>query len=114
MEQGDSVAVEERQLTSISKASTYEEIGEFWDTHSITDYEDQIYEVDFKVRKPVRHTIVLKREEYERAKSAAERQGVAIEVVVKGWFEERLGQIGMPKESARVDRVICEDELDAD
>ena len=114
MEQGDNVAVEERRLSSISKASTYEEMGEFWDTHSITDYEDQIYEVDFKVRKPVRHTIVLKREEYERARSVAEQQGVAIAVVVKEWMEERLVQLGKPKGSARVDRVICEDELDAD
>lgn len=113
MEQGDNVVVEERQMSSISKASSYEEMGEFWDTHSIKDYEDQIYEVDFNVIKPVRHTIALKREEYERAKSVAKQQGIAIEVVVNGWMEERLVQLGKPKESARVDRVICEDELDA-
>ena len=104
----------DKQVSSISKASTIEEIADFWDTHSITDYEDQIYEVDFKVRKPVRHTIVLKREEYERARSVAEQQGVAIAVVVKEWMEERLVQLGKPKGSARVDRVICEDELGAD
>ena len=32
------------QLTPISQAATYEEIGEFWDTHSAADYEDQMVE----------------------------------------------------------------------
>jgi hypothetical protein len=29
------------QLTSISKASTPEEIGEYWDTHSLADHWDE-------------------------------------------------------------------------
>ena len=29
--------------TSISKASSYEEMGEFWDTHDLTDYLDAAY-----------------------------------------------------------------------
>jgi len=41
---------DDAQLTSISKARTLEEIADFWDTHSLADYWDQIYEVEFKVR----------------------------------------------------------------
>lgn len=33
--------------TSISKASSYEEIGEFWDTHDLADYLDDSQIVDF-------------------------------------------------------------------
>lgn len=29
--------------------ATSEEIGEFWDTHSLADYWDETHEVDFKV-----------------------------------------------------------------
>ena len=36
----------EEGKTSISKASSYEEIGEFWDTHDLTDYLDDSQIVD--------------------------------------------------------------------
>ena len=38
------------QKSSISNAGTPEEIGEFWDTHSLTDHWDKTHEVEFEVR----------------------------------------------------------------
>ena len=35
--------------SSISKAQSYKEIGEFWDTHDLSDYWDQTYPVEFEV-----------------------------------------------------------------
>ncbi len=35
--------------TSISKATTVEEISDFRDTHSLADYWDQTHEVDVKI-----------------------------------------------------------------
>lgn len=35
--------------TSISKASTSQQIGEFWDSHSLADYSDNIREVSLEV-----------------------------------------------------------------
>jgi hypothetical protein len=32
--------MEENKLTSISKADSLERVGEFWDTHDFTDYDD--------------------------------------------------------------------------
>ncbi len=40
----------EPKVTSISNASSLEEITEFWDTHSLADYENQTYEVYFEVQ----------------------------------------------------------------
>lgn len=37
----------EEGKTSISKAGSYEEIGEFWDNHDFTDYLDDSQIVDF-------------------------------------------------------------------
>jgi len=37
-------------VTSISQSRTLEEIAEFWDTHSLADYADQIREVEIEVR----------------------------------------------------------------
>ena len=107
MEQDDSIIVEEIQLSSISKASSYEEMGEFWDTHDLTDYWDQTYKMDFKVSKVLRHKVSLDPEMYQQAKSAAKQQGVGIEVLVKRWLEERLMQEGKPKVAVRVDEVVC-------
>ncbi len=36
--------------TSISRARSVQEIGEFWDTHSLADYWDQTHEAEFEVR----------------------------------------------------------------
>ena len=38
-----------RSRSSISKARSYKEIGEFWDTHDLTDYWDQTKPVEFEV-----------------------------------------------------------------
>ncbi|MFO7631153.1 MAG: hypothetical protein R6W76_01370 [Caldilinea sp.] len=47
----------ETRLSSISKADSYEAIGEFWDTHSSADYWDQGHDVEFEVRIPRRVSI---------------------------------------------------------
>lgn len=40
----------DEHLTNISKARTAEEIGAFWDEHSLADFWDKTHEVEFKVR----------------------------------------------------------------
>ena len=43
--------------TSISQARTYEEIGEFWDTHDITDFSDELEHVDSPPATSVVHIV---------------------------------------------------------
>ena len=46
--------------------ATPEEICEFWDTHSIVDYWDQTYEVQFEINiKPKRKLVPIEREKAE-------------------------------------------------
>ena len=40
----------DKQVTSMSKAKTLEEIADFWNTHSLADHWDETHEVDFEVR----------------------------------------------------------------
>lgn len=49
----------EKQLTSISKAQSIEEIAEFWDTHSLADYWDETHAVEFEVRAERRRRVTL-------------------------------------------------------
>ena len=83
---------EEKRLTSISKASTLEEIADFWDTHSLADYWDQTYEVEFEVRAERRRRVTIEPEIYARIEAQARVRGILPETLVNLWLVERLQQ----------------------
>lgn len=80
----------DKQVSSISKASTIEEIADFWDTHSITDYEDQIKQVEVEVSNIVRNRVSLIPEVHEGIKEAARKRHISPETLVNVWLAERL------------------------
>lgn len=79
-----------RNKTSISKARTMHEIGEFWDTHSLADYWDQTQEVEFEVRAKRRHRITVDPDVYSQIEEQARINGVVPETLVNLWLAERL------------------------
>lgn len=82
------------ELSPISKAGTLEEIGDFWDSHSLADYWDQTHEVDFEVRAQRRRRITIAPEIYARLEALARRRGVLPETLVNLWLSERLQEAG--------------------
>ena len=78
------------QLSSISKASTVEEIAEFWDTHSLGDYWDQTHEADFTVTAKRRHRVTLDPEVYEQVEAEARTRGILPETLVNLLLADRL------------------------
>ena len=81
---------ERKGTTSISKASTLEEIGEFWDSHSLADYWDQTHEVSFEVRAQRRRRVTIDPEVYSQIEAQAQRRGVSAETLVNLWLLEHL------------------------
>jgi len=81
---------ENTQITSISKARSLEEIADFWDSHSLADYWDQTYEVEFEVRAKRRRRVTLTPEVYARIEDQARARGVLPETLVNLWLAERL------------------------
>lgn len=81
---------EEKQVTSISKAQTIEEIAEFWDTHSLADYWDQTHEVEIEVRAERRRRITLDPDIYSRVEALARIRGVMPETLVNLWIAEKV------------------------
>ncbi|MBI2877162.1 MAG: hypothetical protein HYY20_09800, partial [Candidatus Tectomicrobia bacterium] len=79
--------------TSISKARSLEEIAEFWDTHSVDDYPDQTYEVEFEVRAQRRRRVTLDPEVYAKIEEEAHLRGVSPETLVNLWLAERLARM---------------------
>jgi len=76
--------------TSISRATSMKEIGEYWDSHSLADHWDETQEVDIEVRAERRRRITLAPEVYSEIESLARRQGVPPETLVNLWLAERL------------------------
>jgi len=77
--------------SSISKARSYKEIGEFWDTHDLADYWEQTQPVEFEVDIQSEVTyypldITLAAEVY----SVAKRRGVSPETLLNLWVQEKL------------------------
>ena len=71
--------------------ATPEEIGEFWDTHSLADYWDETSEVDFQVNLKSKHNLIpVEPEIAEQIQAQAVKQGVSPEKLVNFWLREKL------------------------
>lgn len=80
----------DQELSSISKASSYEEIGEYWDTQSLDDHWDETHEVEFDVRAKPRRRITVDPELFEQLEAEARVRGVVPETLANIWLAEKL------------------------
>ena len=85
-------ASDQASRTSISAAETIEEIGDFWDTHSLADYWDQTEEVQIDVRVRRRRRVTLDPDLYTEIEGLARRRGIRPETLINLWLAERIGQ----------------------
>ena len=68
-----------------------EELINFWDTHSIVDYEDETEEVNFEVDLQEEiFTVALVPELVDLIENQAKARGVTTETLVNLWLAERL------------------------
>jgi hypothetical protein len=81
------------QLSSISQARTLWEIGEFWDTHDLTTYDEQTEDVtdQFEVRLPAKPLrVAVDPDLLHEASAAARRRGISLETLVNLAIREAL------------------------
>lgn len=77
--------------SSISKARSYKEIGEFWDTHDLGDYWEQTHPVDFEIDIQSEVTYyALDKALSASIRSIAEQRGVSAETLLNLWVQEKL------------------------
>ncbi len=80
-----------RLKSSISKAGSYQEIGEFWDTHDLTDYWDQTKPVEFEVELKSEVTcFALESGLSSRIRELAIQRGESPETLLNLWVQEKL------------------------
>ena len=71
--------------------TSLEAAGEFWDTHSSSDYEDGMKELHFEVELNNRaHEVRLTNQLWQEVRKIARKQGVATETLVNLWLQEKI------------------------
>jgi hypothetical protein len=80
-----------RDKSSISKARSYKEIGEFWDSHDLSEYWDQTRPVKFEVDIQSEITYYpLESSLSAKVRSIAKRRGISPETLLNLWVQEKL------------------------
>ena len=79
--------------SSISNASSYREIGEFWDVHDLGDFEDQTYPVDLEVRiESSRVYVPVEKDVAAKLRAAAGNHGLSAETLLNQWLKEKIAE----------------------
>ena len=77
--------------SSISKAQSYAEIGEFWDEHDLSDYWGKMRKVKFDVvLEPEATYYPVKQVLSKEIRSVARREGVSPHSLVNHWLDQKL------------------------
>jgi len=77
--------------TPISNASSYAEIGEYWDNHDLADHWDETHEVEFQV--DLSSSVIyfaVEKNLAEKLRSAARAHGVSPDTLLNVWLQEHV------------------------
>jgi len=73
--------------SSISQESSYEDIGEFWDAHDFTDFDDDSRpDVNFEIQDTVRIDAGL----LNALEKIAAARGISSETLINLWLQEKI------------------------
>ena len=80
-----------KSRSSISKARSYAEIGEFWDEHDLSDFWRKTRRVRFDVVvEPEATYYPIEKDLSEKIQSVARKQGVRSDTLVNLWLEQKI------------------------
>ena len=75
----------------LPQTDSIQELAHFWDTHDLTDFEDELEEVTESV---FEHATViplnLESDEAEAVRRIAEAEGIADAELIRGWVREKI------------------------
>jgi hypothetical protein len=84
--------------TPLSGATSYAEIGEYWDEHDLSDHWDKTREVEMEI--DIQSSSVyfaVERSLADKLRTAARSQGVSPETLLNLWVQEHVANAGNPK-----------------
>lgn len=78
--------------SSISQATTSEEMGAFWDTHDFTEYDTDAPDVPFTIARAIQ----IEAELLVALEQQAHLRGVSVETLVNLWLQQKLNDEARP------------------
>ncbi len=74
---------------NIPQTDSIQELADFWDTHDLTDFEDELEEVSESVFENL-VAVCLEPEEFEIIETLAKSRGISPENLIREWIVERI------------------------
>jgi hypothetical protein len=92
----------EGKVSSISQARTLEEMADFWDTHSLADFDDQTHEVEMTFDPSARRSVIgIETELMAEIRRIAKERQVSTQTLVNVWLRQRVDQMTSQPAAAR-------------
>lgn len=87
--------MEENESRQIPDMNSYDEIAEFWDTHSLADYWDQTEPAEFEISQDLRRRFLVAVDPgvLKRIQRVARMRGLSTESLVNLLLEQRLREV---------------------
>jgi len=80
-----------RNRSSLSKAISYKEIGEYWDVHDLSEFWGKTKKVKFDVQIESEVTYYpIEKSLSEKVQSVAKKQGISSDTLINLWIQQKL------------------------
>ena len=80
-----------KKRSSLSKAISYKEIGEYWDIHDLSEFWGKTKRVKFDVQIESEITYYpIEKSPSEKLQSMAKKQGISSDTLINLWIQQKL------------------------
>lgn len=91
------MAMHAKTKKQIPDFASIEEEAEFWDTHDLTEFEDELEPVEFTIAQPLKQTwmlsIRLDKETFDALREIAKPKGLGASTLARMWILEELARV---------------------
>ena len=86
--------MQEDRVSSISGSRTLEEMADFWDTHSLADYDDQTYEVEMTFDPSARRSVVtIEPDLMQDIAQMARARNISTQTLINVWLRQQVDRL---------------------
>lgn len=91
------MATHAKTTSRIPDFASIEEEADFWDTHDLTEFQDELEPVEFEIAKPLKSTwmlsIRLDKETFDALREIAKPKGLGASTLARMWILEELERV---------------------
>jgi predicted DNA binding CopG/RHH family protein len=82
---------EPMNVSHLPQTDSIRELADFWDTHDVTDFEDELEEVEERVfERDTQITVHLEKEDADAVRAMAKSRGLGDAELIRAWVVEKI------------------------